>query len=287
MIAWASYPYQGRVVLITGAGTGIGRATARAFLEQGASVAVLGRHPEPLQEAVAGFDAERVQVLVADVTDPHALAGAVAAVVQRFGRLDVVVANAGTSEPSRIDAFDDAAWERLRSVNLDAVIHLARLAVPLLRATHGNFVAISSIAGLRGDWGQFAYNATKAAVNALVQSLALDLGADGVRVNAIAPAFTVSRLTQERLDDPVFSSRLLDRLALDRVAQPEDIARALLFLASPDAGYITGAVIPVDGGTSASSGTPRPVEQRARHLNAEGSADTTAAATASAAPSPW
>jgi meso-butanediol dehydrogenase/(S,S)-butanediol dehydrogenase/diacetyl reductase len=259
MIAWATYPYQGQVVLVTGAGTGIGRATARAFLEQGACVAVLGRRPEPLQEAVAGFDAERAQVVVADVTDADALEGAVAAIIQRFGRIDVVVANAGTSEPSRIDTFDDAAWKRLRSVNLDSVIRLARLTVPHLRANRGNFVAVSSIAGLRGDWSQFAYNATKAAVNAMVQSLALDLGADGVRVNAIAPAFTVSRLTQERLDDPAFAERLLDRVALDRVAQPEDIARAVLFLAGPDAGYITGAVIPVDGGTSASSGTPRPV----------------------------
>jgi meso-butanediol dehydrogenase/(S,S)-butanediol dehydrogenase/diacetyl reductase len=120
-------------------------------------------------------------------------------------------------------------------------------------------VAISSIAGLRGDWGMFAYNATKGAVNALVQSLALDLGADGVRVNAIAPAFTHSRLTEERLDDPEFLGRLLDRVALGRVAEPEDIARVALFLASPDAGYITGAIIPVDGGTTASTGTPRPL----------------------------
>jgi meso-butanediol dehydrogenase/(S,S)-butanediol dehydrogenase/diacetyl reductase len=117
---------------------------------------------------------------------------------------------------------------------------------------------MSSIAGLRGDWSQFAYNATKAAINGLVQSLALDLGADGVRVNAIAPAFTVSRLSQQRLDDTVFAQRLLDRVALNRVAQPEEIAKAALFLTSPDAGYITGAILPVDGGTSASSGTPRP-----------------------------
>ncbi|MFJ9538583.1 SDR family NAD(P)-dependent oxidoreductase [Streptomyces sp. NPDC101225] len=260
MIAWAHYPYQGRVVLVTGAGSGIGRATARAFLEQGANVAVLGRRPEPLQETVTGFDAEHVQVLATDVTDTDALERTVSAVTARFGRLDVVIANAGTSEPSRIDTFDATAWERLRSVNLDSVIQLARLTAPLLRTTRGNFLAISSIAGLRGDWDQFAYNATKAAVNALVQSLALDLGADGVRVNAVAPAFTVSRLTQERLDDPEFSARLLDRVALDRVARPEDIARAVLFLAGPDAGYITGAVLPVDGGTSASSGTPRPVK---------------------------
>jgi meso-butanediol dehydrogenase/(S,S)-butanediol dehydrogenase/diacetyl reductase len=124
---------------------------------------------------------------------------------------------------------------------------------------------VSSIAGLGGDWNQFAYNATKGAVNALVQSLALDLGRDGVRVNAVAPAFTVSRLTEERLSDPHFKERLLDRIALDRVAQPEDIARAVLFLASPDAGYITGVILPVDGGTSASTGTPRPLPVPSGH----------------------
>lgn len=176
----------------------------------------------------------------------------------RFGRLDVVVGNAGTSEASVIDTFDADAWERLRAINLDAMIWLAQASAPHLRRTRGNIVAISSIAGVRGDWGMFAYNATKGAVNTLVQSLALDFGSDGVRVNAIAPAFTVSRLTQDRLDDEVFTERLLDRVALGRVAHPDDIARVALFVASPDAGYVTGAIIPVDGGTTASSGTPRP-----------------------------
>lgn len=258
MIAWATYPYAGSVVLVTGAGTGIGRAIARAFLEQGALVAVVGRNESSLYETVHGFDAGQTLVLSADLTGPGAVNATVEQVFARFGRLDVVVANAGTSEGSDIDSFDDAAWSRLRSINLDSMVTLARATVPHLRASRGNFVAISSIAGLRGDWGMFAYNATKGAVNALVQSLALDLGADGVRVNAVAPAFTVSRLTRDRLDDVVFTERLLDRVALGRVAQPEDIARVVLFVASPDAGYITGAIIPVDGGTTASSGTPRP-----------------------------
>jgi meso-butanediol dehydrogenase / (S,S)-butanediol dehydrogenase / diacetyl reductase len=262
VIAWATYPYRGRVVLVTGAGTGIGRAIARAFLEQGAYVAALGRTPETLQEAVSGFDSDQVQICVADMTDSEGLAGAIASVRDRFGRLDVVVANAGASAPSSIDTFDDAAWERLRSVNLDSVIRLARLTVPLLRDSAGTLLAISSVAGLGGDWRQFAYNATKAGLNGLVQSLALDLGADRVRVNAIAPAFTVSKLTQERLDDPEFTRKLMDRVALNRVGCPEDIARAALFLASPDAGYITGVILPVDGGTTASSGTPRPIRSQ-------------------------
>lgn len=260
MIAWATYPYQGQVVLITGAGSGIGRAIAQAFLEQGASVAVIGRNRESLEETLSGFAPEKTLAVVADVTDVAQVTNAVDAVVDRFGRLDAVIANAGHSEPSYVDTFDEAAWQRLRSVNLDSLIHLTRLTAPFLRTANGSFIAVSSIAGLGGDWGQFAYNATKGAVNALVQSLALDLGRDGVRVNAVAPAFTVSRLTKDRLDDPRFSQRLMDRIALDRVAQPEDIARAVLFLASPDASYITGVILPVDGGTTASTGTPRPLQ---------------------------
>ncbi|KGJ74457.1 3-oxoacyl-ACP reductase [Cryobacterium roopkundense] len=258
-MAWATYPYAGTVVLVTGAGSGIGRAIARAFLEQGASVAVLGRTQQTLLDAVNDFPAERSLALVTDVTSRPAVETAVDAIIGRFGRLDVVVSNAGTSEPSDIASFEDDAWERMRGVNLDSLITLVRASAPALKATRGNLVAISSVSGIRGDWKQFAYNATKGAVNALVQSLALDLGEFGVRANVIAPAFTASRLTQARLDDPNFSARLLDRVALGRAATPADIARAVLFIASPDAGYITGAILPVDGGTTASAGTPRPV----------------------------
>ncbi|MFH8251875.1 SDR family NAD(P)-dependent oxidoreductase [Microbacterium sp. B2969] len=257
MSAWATYPYAGTVVLVTGAGTGIGRGIARAFLEQGASVALVGRTEASLREAASGF--EDALVLVTDLTQKGAADAVVSAVARRFGRLDVVIANAGTSEASPVDTFDDAAWERLRSINLDSVLRLVGAAVGPLRETRGNIVAISSVAGLRGEWGMYAYGATKAAVSVAVQGVALDLGRDGVRVNAIAPAFTVSRLTQERLDDTEFTDRLLDRVALGRVATPDDIARVALFVASPDAAYLTGAVIPVDGGTSASNGTPRPI----------------------------
>jgi meso-butanediol dehydrogenase / (S,S)-butanediol dehydrogenase / diacetyl reductase len=256
MIASAVYPYSGSVVLVTGAGTGIGRSVARAFLEQGACVTAVGRTEEALREAVDGFSPEQVLVRPADIARPGTSAAVVDDVISRFGRLDVVVACAGSSEPSRIGELD-GVWERLRRVNLDAMVELVDAGVPHLRASRGNLLAVSSIAGMRGDWGMFAYNATKAAVNVMVQSLALDLGADGVRVNAVAPGFTASRLTQERLEDPVFHDRLMDRTPLRRVAQPDDIARAVLFVCSPDAGYITGAIIPVDGGVSASSGTPR------------------------------
>lgn len=244
---------------MTGGGSGIGRAVARAFLEQGASVQVAGRRAEPLRETVAMFPDERTAVVVGDMATQDGVTAAVDHLIGRWGRLDIVIANAGFSTPGTIDTLDDATWERMRSINLDGLIRLARSSVPRLRESRGSFLAISSIAGLGGDWNQAGYNATKGAVNALVQSMALDLGRDGVRVNAIAPAFTATRLTQERLDDSAFWAALRDRLALDRPADPEDVARAALFLASPDAAYITGVVLPVDGGTTASVGTPRPV----------------------------
>ena len=259
MIAWAQYPYEGTTVLLTGGGSGIGRSIARAYLEQGASVLVTGRHAETLQETVAGFPLDRAAVLATDMATEDGVGAAVAETARRWGRLDIVVANAGTSSPGTIEDLDDAQWTRMREINLDGLIRLARASVSALRASRGSFLAISSVAGFGGDWNQAGYNATKGAVNALIQSMALDLGRDGVRVNAIAPAFTATRLTQDRLDDAAFWAALRDRIALDRAAEPADIARAALFLTSPDAAYITGVVLPVDGGTTASVGTPRPL----------------------------
>jgi meso-butanediol dehydrogenase/(S,S)-butanediol dehydrogenase/diacetyl reductase len=190
---------------------------------------------------------------------------AVQQLLDRWGHLDIVIANAGFAMAGTIDTLDGSTWEQMRSINIDGLIRLARVSMPWLRESRGTFLAISSVAGFGGDWNQAGYNATKGAVNALVQSMALDLGRDVVRVNAIAPAFTATRLTQERLDDAAFWAALRDRLALDRPAEPEDVARAALFLASPDAAYITGIVLPVDGGTTASVGTPRPSPTAKRH----------------------
>lgn len=259
MISALKYPYEGTVVVVTGAGSGIGRAIARAFLEQGANVVVSGRRPEPLSQTVEGFPAERAFRVPADLSTEDGVQDLVQQAVDRFGRIDTVIANAGLSLPGTIDDLDGAQWERMRSINLDGLILLARAVVPALRESKGSFIAMSSVAGFGGDWRQAGYNATKAAVNALVQSMALDLGRDGVRVNAIAPGFTATALTEGRLAKPEFWAKLRDRLALDRAGTVEDVARAALWLASPDASYITGVILPVDGGTLASVGTPRPL----------------------------
>ena len=254
MISSLDYPYDDTVVLVTGAGDGIGRAIARAFAEQGARVVGLGRHPETVEDAFADFGAEQTLALKADVSLRADVEAAVATTIERFGKLDVVVNNAAVYEPGDLSGFTDEQWRQMFAVNVDGLFHVLQTTVPHLKRSGGNVVAVSSVSAMRGDWGQFAYNATKGAGATMLQSLALDLGPEGVRVNMVAPALTITRNTRAAAESPGFDEALRNRVTLGRPGQPEDIARAVLFLASPDASYITGAVLAVDGGTTASTG---------------------------------
>ena len=249
-----SYDFAGRTVLVTGGGTGIGRAIAEAFLANGANVAVSGRRRDKLDEALAAHPTERTLAVEADVSQDASVAALVAAVTERFGSIDVVVNNAAAYTSGGFDELGVEDWEAIRSTNIDGFVNVARHSLPELEKTGGNLVVVGSVSGLRGDWGQAAYNATKAAIMNFVQSLALDYGPRGVRLNAVAPAFTVTPITAGAAADPEVAAAAINRVALGRLGQPEDVAPAVLFLASPDAGYITGAFLAVDGGTSASTG---------------------------------
>ena len=251
-----TYAVDGRTVLITGGGSGIGRAVARAFLDNGANVAVVGRRREKLEETLAGYPQERVLAVTADVAEPSEAAGAVDAVVARFGGLDVVVNNAAKYLARPFDEMTGQEWDELRRTNVDAFVYLAQRALPELEKSGGNLVAIGSVSGMRGDWGQSGYNATKALVMNFVQSLALDYGARGGRLNAVAPAFTRTEATAAVGTDEASLAPFVNRIALGRPGDPADIAPAVLFLASDDAAYITGATLTVDGGTTASTGQP-------------------------------
>jgi meso-butanediol dehydrogenase/(S,S)-butanediol dehydrogenase/diacetyl reductase len=248
------YAFDGQTVLVTGAGSGIGQAVARAFLDNGASVAVVGRRTAKLAETLEGYDPERVLAIGADIADPDQAAGIVPQVVERFGGLDVFVPNAAGYLNKPFTEVTTAEWEQLRRTNVDAFVQLAQAALPELERSGGNLVAVGSVSGLRGDWGQSVYNATKAAVMNFVQSLALDYGPKGVRLNAVAPAFTRTEINAGVAEDEESLAPLVNRIALGRPAVPADIAPAVLFLASADAGYVTGAILAVDGGTSASTG---------------------------------
>jgi meso-butanediol dehydrogenase/(S,S)-butanediol dehydrogenase/diacetyl reductase len=254
MSTYNTYAFDEKVVLVTGGGSGIGRAIAHAFLDNGALVAVVGRRRERLDETLSGYDASRTLAVTADVSDVADARGVVPTVTGHFGRLDVFVNNAATYSAQEFADLGAEEWDTFRRTNIDAFVHLAQSALPDLERTGGNVVAVGSVSGLRGDWGQAAYNATKAAVMSFVQSLALDYGPRGVRINSVAPAFTLTEATAAVPTDEESLGPFINRIALGRPGLPEDVAPAVLFLASDDARYVTGAVLAVDGGTSASTG---------------------------------
>lgn len=249
-----TYDYAGSVVLVTGAGSGIGLAIARAFLASGATVVVTGRREQPLKDAIADAPSERAAAITADLADGADVRRLVADIVQQFGRLDVVISNAAGYASGEITDLEDEDWAAMRATNVDGFFFLAKAVLPHLAESGGNLVAVSSVSGLAGDWAQAGYNATKAAVSNFVRSLALDWGARGVRLNAVAPALTRTPLTAEVIDDDATRAAAENRIALGRVGEPEDVATAVLYLASDAAAYVTGVVLPVDGGTRASTG---------------------------------
>lgn len=251
-----SYAFENKTVLITGAGSGMGRAIARGFLANGAHVAVSGRRLDPLKETVTGYGADKAICVTADVSDRSSVDALVAQTIDAFGGLDVVISNAAGYESGELAELSEEKWHALFKVNVDGLYHLVCAASEALVASKGNLVAVSSVSGFRGDWGQAAYNATKHAINGLIRTLALDYGDRGVRFNAIAPAFTMTDMTRGVWGNDADLSAFTNRIALGRPGTPGDVVGPALFLASPDAAYVTGAVLPVDGGTSASTGQP-------------------------------
>ena len=244
------------VAVITGAGTGIGAATAHRFAADGYTVVLVGRTEETLRRtAQQGPPGADLHPRVADVADPAAVTAAMDGVAERFGRLDVLVNNAGVAIPGTVDRIDVDSYRTMVRTNIDGAFFASRAALPHLRAVRGCIVNVGSVAALRGERNQAAYNLTKGALVNLTNSMALDHG-DRIRVNAVHPGVTLSRqvLRDALAEGTPLHRRFVDRVPMGRPGEPAEVAAVIAFLAGRDAGYLNGVHIPVDGGLTASDG---------------------------------
>lgn len=245
---------QGKIALVTGATSGIGRATAIAMAEQGAWLALVGRDARAMEQ-VAGRIAQcgaRAASWIADLSVPEDRRRVVADTVAHYGGLDILVNCAGIIASGTIENTTMDAWRRMFAINLDAVFELMQLAVPHLEKRRGNIVNVSSVTGIRAFPGVLAYCVSKAGVDQLTRCAALELAPKGIRVNAVNPGVVVTNLHRRSgMDEQKYAAFLEHSLSthpLGRVGAPEDVANLIVFLASDKAAWITGASHPVDGG---------------------------------------
>jgi NAD(P)-dependent dehydrogenase (short-subunit alcohol dehydrogenase family) len=239
-------------VLITGASSGIGRATAEIFLQAGATVALVGRREAALQEVAVNAAEGKAFVIVADLEDAQQSEACMAQAVESMGGLDVLVNCAGILKSGNIEATTLALWDEMMNINVRSVFHLMQLATAHLGKSGGNIVNVSSVTGLRSFPGVLAYCVSKAAVDQLTRCAALELAPKGIRVNAVNPGVVVSGLHRSGgMADENYAAFLEHSKTthpLGRVGQPHEIAELIYFLASDKAAWITGETVSIDGG---------------------------------------
>ena len=241
----------GKVALITGAASGIGLATAIRFAEDGAAVMLADRTPDALAAAEASVRARvsgaAVGSVVVDVTDGPAVDRMVAETLERFGRIDCLINNAGITRDARLVKMTEEQFDDVIAVNLKGVYRCTRaVADSMIRQGAGVILNASSVVGLYGNFGQTNYAATKAGVIGFTKTWARELGPKGIRVNAVCPGFIRTPIL-DTIPEPVIQ-KIIDKVPLGRLGKPEEIAGVYAFLASDDAAYLNGAVIEVSGG---------------------------------------
>lgn len=240
---------KGKKAIVTGATAGIGKAIAIKLAEAGADVAVFGTNPERGQKVVdeikaLGRDSFFISV---DVSNTQAVQEAVDQVITTFGQIDILVNNAGIVKDGLLMRMSEADWDRVIEVNLKSVYNMSKAVLrPMMKARSGKIINISSVIGLTGNAGQVNYAASKSGIIGVTKSLAKELASRNIFVNCIAPGFVETGMT-DKLNDQL-REEVLKAIPMRRIGRPEEIAHVALFLASDGANYITGQVLPVDGG---------------------------------------
>jgi NAD(P)-dependent dehydrogenase (short-subunit alcohol dehydrogenase family) len=243
----------GKCAVVTGGGSGIGAATAGLFAAEGARVAILDRDLPRAETIVAairhqGFDA---MAYSCDVAQEAEVREVVQNVAKRFGHVDVLFTSAGTAIRRSVPDTDVADWDRLMETNLRGPFLCAKFCLEHFHPEGGSIIHIASVTGITGVRSRAAYSASKGALVALTRNMAMDLASRRIRVNCVCPGFVRTAMAQPLLSDPVRHDRLVNMHPLGRLGEPEDVARAVLFLASDESSWITGTSLVVDGGFSA------------------------------------
>jgi NAD(P)-dependent dehydrogenase (short-subunit alcohol dehydrogenase family) len=249
---------EGKVALITGGGTGIGRAIALAFAREGAKLAVAGRRKEKLNETIREMEKQGGQglAIVCDVAKAKDAAHAVRETVKNFGRLNVLVNNAGVLHASTIEGIAEEDWDRLMTINLKGPFLMCRAVLPEFRkAGGGAIINVGSVLGLVAMKDRAAYCASKGGVTLLTKAMALDHAHENVRSNCICPSIVETELVQGLFaaseEGKALRKARIGQIPIGRMGRPEDVAELAVFLASDESSWLTGAAIPLDGGLSA------------------------------------
>lgn len=236
----------GMTALVTGASGGIGSAIAKALAEQGARVALSGTREDALQAVAAEIGGDPI-VLPTNLSDGAAVDALVPRAVERFGRLDIMVNNAGVTRDNLAMRMKDEEWSDVIRINLEAAFRLARAALkPMMRARHGRIISITSVVGVTGNPGQANYAASKAGLIGMSKALAQEVASRGITVNCIAPGFIASAMTDAL--PAAQKEALLGRIPIGKLGEGNDVAAAAIYLASREAAYVTGQTLHVNGG---------------------------------------
>ena len=245
---------QGKVAFVTGGGTGIGEATAHRLAEEGATVVVCGRRREPLEAVVAAIKAKggKADCAVADVSNEAQIVGAIEAVAQRHGRLDILVNNAMAFTWGGVDTMSTADWHANFATTVDGTFWGTRTAVKIMKAQGGgSIVNIASICGLFGTAWMTGYSAAKAAIINFSRAVSSESAASNIRCNVVIPGVVATPATADMLSNESARKNTEKLIPMRRIGEPVELANAILFLASDEASYITGATLSVDGGRAA------------------------------------